>query len=85
MELGLLIAFAIAAAGCTVFAYLLTDRHRAQHRLDTYARPPGLKPLTSFSCPDCLHRSYAPVHVRERFCIRCNKSFPEREPERKSA
>jgi hypothetical protein len=84
MGLGLFIAFAIAAAGGTVVAYLLFARHRARFQLDNYGRRPGLTRLTSFACPECLHRSYAPQHVRDRFCIRCNKSFPEREQGRKS-
>ncbi len=82
MAIGLLIAFAIVAAGGIVLAFLLVDRHRARYRLDNYGRPPGIKPLTSFVCPDCLHRSYAPQHVRDRYCLNCNKSFPEREPDR---
>jgi hypothetical protein len=85
MAFGLFIALAIIAAAGTVLAYLLVERLRAQHRLDTYARQPGGKPLTSFACPDCLHRTYAPQHVRDRFCIRCNKSFPKSEQDRMPA
>ncbi|WP_404711458.1 hypothetical protein [Sphingomonas sp. MMS24-J13] len=85
MVLGLFIALAIAAAGGTVIAYLLVDRHRARYKLDTYGRPSGIKPAKSFVCPDCLHRSYAEQHIRERFCLKCGKSFPEHEKDREKA
>lgn len=77
MELALLIAFAIAAASGTVIAYLLINRQRASSKLNVYGRPPGTKPLIAFVCPDCLHRSYAQQHINTRFCLKCDKSFPE--------
>ena len=68
-----------------MIAYLLVDRHSARFELDTYGRPSGIKPLISFVCPDCLHRSYAQQHIRDRFCLKCNKSFPERESDKEGA
>jgi hypothetical protein len=85
MEIGLLMAFAVAAAIATMIAYLINDRHRARYTLDTYSRPPGGKPLKSFVCPDCLHRSYAPQHIRDRFCLKCDKSFSRTEEGMESA
>ncbi len=85
MEMGVFAVLAIVAAGVAVISYILLERHRARYKLDNYGRPPGIKPLVSFVCPDCLHRSYAPQHVRDRFCLRCNLHFPERDGSKGSA
>lgn len=34
-----------------------------------------LRPLNSFVCKVCLHRSYAESHIRQRYCARCDKFF----------
>jgi hypothetical protein len=77
MEFGILMVFAMAATTVVAIVYLIIEHHRARYKLDNYGRPPGIKPLTSFVCPACLHRSYAPQHVFDRFCMKCNKSFPK--------
>jgi hypothetical protein len=76
MELGILLAIAAAVSIATAVVYLLVDRHRARYKLDNYGRPPGIKPLSSFVCPSCLHRSYAPQHIRDRYCMKCDTSHP---------
>jgi hypothetical protein len=84
MELGLLLGVAIVIAIGMAIASLVADRQRARYRLDTYARPPGTRPLSAFVCPACLHRSYAAQHVRDRYCLKCDKSFPKPEEDGES-
>jgi len=79
MELGLLLGFAVVVAIGIAIASIVADRQRARYTLDTYARPAGIKPLAAFVCPDCLHRSYAVHHIRDRYCLKCNKRFPKPE------
>jgi hypothetical protein len=77
MELGILLAIAAIASIGTAVGYLLLERHQARFKLDNYGRPPGVKPLKSFVCPTCLKRSYAPQHIKDRYCAKCNRSYPE--------
>ncbi len=79
MELGILLAIAAIVSVGTGIGYLVMERHRARYKLDTYGRPPGIKPLSSFVCPECMHRTYAPQHIANRYCIKCEKSFPKPE------
>lgn len=81
MELGILLGLAMVISAGIGVGYLLIERQRARYKLDNYARPPGIKPLSSFVCPDCLHRSYAPKHIEQRYCQRCDKSFVETQTE----
>ncbi len=46
--------------------------------LDNYGRHPGQARLASFSCPTCLHRSYARSHIERRYCVRCDRTYPEK-------
>jgi hypothetical protein len=36
------------------------------------------RPLNSFVCKVCLHRSYAVSHIKRRYCARCDKTYPEK-------
>ena len=77
MELGILLGIAIVASIATAVSYLLLERHKARFKLDNYGRPPGIKPLSSFVCPTCLNRTYAPQHIKDRYCMKCDRSYPE--------
>jgi hypothetical protein len=79
MELGILLAIAAGVSIGTAVVYLVMERHRARYKLDNYGRPPGIKPLSSFVCPTCLHRTYAPQHIANRYCIKCQTSSPKPE------
>ena len=65
--IGIVLVGSLAAG----LGYLWISRHAARSRLENYGRPPGMKPLEAFVCPTCLHRSYAPQHVRDRYCVKC--------------
>jgi len=73
----LVIGIAGAAAICIPLLGLAIMRHSDRIALDHYGKYRGRAPAKSFVCPDCLARSYAPSHVADRWCAKCQKSFPK--------
>jgi ribosomal protein L37E len=63
--------------GLFVFVAISYHKYRSEVELTHYGSRKGGAPLTSFVCKECLHRSYAPRHIRDRYCAKCDKSFPE--------
>jgi len=76
----LVIGLALGACIVTPVVMLAMMRHTDRVNLDHYGKYRGSGPAKSFVCPDCLTRSYAPSHVARRWCGRCEKSFPEKQP-----
>ena len=77
----LIIAVAVAATVVALAAPLViltAMRHKARVELDHYGKFRGAAAARSFVCPDCLTRSYAPTHIRDRWCVKCEKTAPER-------
>jgi hypothetical protein len=74
------VVIAVGALVCIVvpFVMLVVMKHKGQIELDHYGKYRGTGRASSFVCPDCLHRSYAPSHVARRWCAPCAKSFPEK-------
>ena len=67
---------ATAAIGIPLIS-LAIMRHSDRIALDHYGKYRGRAPAKSFVCPACLSRSYAPSHVADRWCSKCQKSFPK--------
>jgi len=80
----LVIGAAVAVCLITPFVMLLTMKHKARVELDHYSKYRGSGPAKSFVCPECLRRTYAPSHVARRWCVQCDKSFPEKGGKEKS-
>jgi ribosomal protein S27AE len=76
----LVIGLALGACLFTPLMMLVFMKHQDRVELDHYGKYRGQGPAKSFVCPECLTRSYAPSHVARRYCGKCEKSFPEREP-----
>ena len=51
-------------------------KHRAAIELANYGG--SRRPLSSFACKVCLHRTYAKSHIVRRYCARCDKCYPDR-------
>jgi len=64
-----LLSAAIGAAAISVF------RHKAAAELANYSG--SGRQLSSFVCKVCMHRSYAKSHIERRYCVRCDKCYPE--------
>jgi hypothetical protein len=74
----------VLVAAVAVFISLLAPvlilsamRHKARVELDHYGKFRGATAARSFVCPECLTRTYAPTHIKNRWCAKCQKSFPE--------
>ncbi|WP_294392746.1 hypothetical protein [uncultured Sphingomonas sp.] len=56
---------------------LMSHRRREARALADYGRRRG--PTRSWACPQCFSRTYSEKFIRERYCARCNKHFPDRQ------
>jgi len=57
---------------------LTVIRQKARVELDHYGKFRSSMAAKSFVCPTCLTRSYAPTHIEKRWCMKCQKTAPER-------
>jgi hypothetical protein len=73
----LVVGIALGACLITPLMMFVLMKHQARVELDHYGKYRGGGPARSFVCPDCLTRSYAPTHIAQRYCAKCEKSFPE--------
>ena len=77
-------ALAILTASTAIIApslaIVLFMAHRAKRQKAMELARYGAcrRPLTSFVCKTCLHRSYAATHVRLRYCVQCDKYYPDK-------
>jgi hypothetical protein len=71
----LVIGLAVAAVVFLPLLGLMIIRHKDRLELDHYGKYRGSGPAKSFVCPECLSRTYAPSHVANRWCSRCQKGF----------
>jgi len=69
----LIVAVIIVVSGAICLLLLHISRHNDGIELARYGAK--LRPLNSFVCKVCLHRSYAESHIRQRYCSRCDKFF----------
>ena len=51
------------------------SQQRAAIELANYGG--SLRQPRSFVCRICFHRSYAASHIERRYCVKCDKSFPD--------
>jgi len=77
-------ALAILAGSTAIIASSLTivlfmgHRAKRQKAVELARYTACRRPLTSFVCKTCLHRSYAATHVRLQYCVRCDKYPPDK-------
>jgi hypothetical protein len=73
VALAILAVCIVSASGGILFISI--SRHSAAAQLAHYGG--GSRQLRSFVCQVCFHRSYAESHIRQRYCARCDKAYPE--------
>lgn len=71
----LLLVVAIICAASWAICLLLLYISRQNDGIELARYGTKLRPLKSFVCQVCLHRSYAESHIRQRYCSRCDKFF----------
>jgi len=57
-------------------AAIYLSKARAGQELASYGS--CRRPLTSFVCAICLHRSYAVTHIKQRYCVKCDRFYPDK-------
>jgi len=74
----LVAAIAVIIAVASPIVILSIMRNKARVELDHYGKFRGTSSARSLVCPECLTRTYAPTHIKNRWCVKCQKTIPER-------
>lgn len=72
----LIAAAAVFLVSASIFIFMISIvKQRAAVELANYGG--SLRQPRSFVCRICFHRTYAESHIKQRYCVKCDKSFPE--------
>ena len=75
-EMFLIVIAAVLVGSVFICVFLVSvSKHRSAAELAHYGG--SLRQPRSFVCGICLHRSYAESHIKRRYCVKCDKHFPD--------